>query len=80
MLVGEYPGKIIKFAFEGNAVGIAVAAGPDAGIIEYSIDDQPWQKLDLFTRWSQKPLPTLVFYPGEWLEKPEAHAANSHDR
>jgi len=53
MLVGEYPGKIIKFAFEGNAVGIAVAAGPDAGIIEYSIDDQPWQKQDLFTRWSK---------------------------
>uniref|UniRef100_UPI003216E76B GDSL-type esterase/lipase family protein n=1 Tax=uncultured Draconibacterium sp. TaxID=1573823 RepID=UPI003216E76B len=52
MLVGEYPGKIIKFQFKGNAVGIAVAAGPDAGIIEYSIDDQPWQKQDLFTQWS----------------------------
>ncbi len=53
MLVGEYPGKIIKFRFKGNAVGIAVAAGPDAGIIEYSIDDQPWQKQDLFTKWSK---------------------------
>ncbi|MCY1720235.1 GDSL-type esterase/lipase family protein [Prolixibacteraceae bacterium Z1-6] len=52
MLVGEYPGKIIKFQFKGNAVGIAVAAGPDAGIIEYSIDDQPWEKQDLFTQWS----------------------------
>lgn len=53
MLVGEYPGKIIKFRFKGNAVGIAVAAGPDAGIIEYSVDDQPWQKQDLYTRWSK---------------------------
>jgi len=53
MLVGEYPGEIIKFRFKGNAVGIAVAAGPDAGIIEYSIDDQPWQKQDLFTKWSK---------------------------
>ena len=53
MLAGEYPGKIIKFEFEGNAVGIAVAAGPDAGIIEYSVDNQPWQKQDLFTRWSK---------------------------
>ncbi len=52
MLVGEYPGKIIKFGFRGNAVGIAVAAGPDAGIIEYSIDNSEWEKLDLFTPWS----------------------------
>jgi hypothetical protein len=53
MLVGNYPGKIIKFQFEGNAVGIAVAAGPDAGIIEYSIDGLRWQKKDLFTQWSK---------------------------
>ncbi len=53
MLVGEYPGKIIKFQFEGNAAGIAVAAGPDAGIIEYSIDNSDWKKQDLFTRWSK---------------------------
>lgn len=53
MLVGEYPGKIIKFQFKGNAVGIAVAAGPDAGIIEYSIDESDWKKMDLFTRWSK---------------------------
>jgi len=53
MLVGEYPGKIIKFQFEGNAVGIAVAAGPDAGIIEYSVDESKWKKQDLFTQWSK---------------------------
>ena len=52
MLVGEYPGKIIKFQFKGNAVGIAVAAGPDAGIIEYSIDDSDCKEQDLFTQWS----------------------------
>ncbi len=54
MLVGEYPGKVIKFHFEGNAVGIAVAAGPDAGIIEYSIDNSDWQKQDLFSKWSKQ--------------------------
>lgn len=53
MLVGEFPTKIIKFEFRGNAVGIAVAAGPDAGIIEYSVDNQPWKKQDLFTKWSK---------------------------
>lgn len=52
MLIGEYSGKIIKFNFKGNAVGIAVAAGPDAGIIEYSIDNSEWEKQDLFTQWS----------------------------
>lgn len=54
MLVGEYPGKIIKFQFKGNAVGIAVAAGPDAGIIEYSVDNSEWETQDLFTRWSSQ--------------------------
>ncbi|HKJ80095.1 MAG TPA: SGNH/GDSL hydrolase family protein [Prolixibacteraceae bacterium] len=53
MLIGTYPGQIIKFPFKGNAVGIAVAAGPDAGIIEYSVDGAAWQQLDLFTKWSK---------------------------
>lgn len=52
MLVGSYPGETIKFHFKGNAVGVAVAAGPDAGIIEYSVDNKPWKKQDLFTQWS----------------------------
>lgn len=53
MFVGDYPGKIVKFRFKGNAVGIAVAAGPDAGVIEYSVDNSDWKKQDLFTAWSQ---------------------------
>jgi lysophospholipase L1-like esterase len=52
MLIGEYPSKALKFSFEGNAVGIAVAAGPDAGIIEYRIDGGKWEKRDLFTKHS----------------------------
>lgn len=53
MLVGQYPGEIIKFGFKGNTVGIAVSAGADAGIIEYSIDGEPWKKQDLYTKWSK---------------------------
>ena len=49
MLVGEYPGKIIKFQFKGDAVGIEVGSTSEAGIIEYSIDASEWEKLDLFT-------------------------------
>jgi sialidase-1 len=52
MLVAETPSGILNFAFEGNAVGVAVAAGQDAGTIEYRIDKNPWQKQDLYTAWS----------------------------
>lgn len=52
VLAGEIPGKILKYKFEGNAIGIAAISGPDAGIIEHSIDQGPWKKLDLFTQWS----------------------------
>ena len=53
MLVGEKPGGNVKLKFEGKAVGIAVAAGKDAGIIEYRIDKGAWRTLDLFTKWSR---------------------------
>jgi sialidase-1 len=52
MLVGNNPGKILKFRFKGSAAGIAVVAGPDAGIIEFSIDGKGWESIDLFTQWS----------------------------
>jgi sialidase-1 len=52
MLIAEAPGGTLKFDFEGNAIGIAVASGLDAGIIEYRIDKGNWQKQDLFTQWS----------------------------
>lgn len=48
VLIGQYPAKILKFEFEGSAVGIAVISGPQSGIIEYSVDNYPWQKKDLF--------------------------------
>jgi len=52
MLVADTPGASFRFQFEGNAVGLWVAAGPDAGVIEYQIDEGPTQRLDLFTDWS----------------------------
>lgn len=52
MLVNEGTGKTLTVKFKGNVVGIAIAAGPDAGMMEYRIDGGPWKKLDLFTRWS----------------------------
>jgi sialidase-1 len=52
MLVSEQPGSLLKFRFNGKAIGIAVASGPDAGIIEYRIDEGDWQFLNLYTPWS----------------------------
>jgi len=52
MLIGENPGGTLELAFEGSTVGIAVAAGQDAGNIEYRIDRNEWKQLNLFTRWS----------------------------
>jgi len=52
MLIGQEMGNLLKFQFNGNAVDIAVAAGPDAGVIEFRIDEGDWQKQDLFTKRS----------------------------
>lgn len=52
MLVCTTPGKIMRFRFKGTAVGLAVVSGPDAGVIEYSIDNKEWKSVDLFTIWS----------------------------
>lgn len=53
MLVSETPGAECRYRFDGTAVGLFVAAGPDAGIVEYSIDGGPFRRQDLFTRWSK---------------------------
>lgn len=52
MLICTEPGKILKTVFQGTAIGIAVTSGPDAGIIEYSIDGKEWKNIDLYTQWS----------------------------
>ena len=72
MLVAESPSGVLKFAFEGDAVGIAVAAGADAGILEYSLDSQPWQRQDLFTSWSAQ-LHLPWFYTLAYRLKPGKH-------
>ena len=53
MLEANSPGSSLKYGFEGRAVGIAVATGPDAGSIEYRVDKGKWRQLNLFTKWSK---------------------------
>jgi hypothetical protein len=52
IFAAEKVGADLSFAFAGTAIGILVVAGPDAGMIEYRIDQSEWAKLDLFTVWS----------------------------
>jgi sialidase-1 len=51
-LIAAEPGAEMELAFEGTAIGICIASGPDAGIIEYSVDGRPFKKMDLMTQWS----------------------------
>lgn len=52
MLISEKPGSKLRLKFKGRAVGMAVAAGHDAGMIEFRIDGGAWQSLNLYTKWS----------------------------
>ncbi|MFT5884273.1 MAG: sialidase-1 [Arcticibacterium sp.] len=52
MLIGTASSKTARLSFTGNTIGITIASGPDAGIIEYQIDKGNWQELDLATQWS----------------------------
>ena len=42
------------FPFEGRAVGIFCVAGPQACVLEYSVDGAPFKRLDTFTDWSHR--------------------------
>ena len=52
MLIADKPGSTLSFDFTGNAVGIAIVSGSDAGIISYWIDKEAPKKIDLYTQWS----------------------------
>jgi pimeloyl-ACP methyl ester carboxylesterase/lysophospholipase L1-like esterase len=53
MLSSNKIGSKLHLKFKGNVIGVAVAAGQDAGIIEYRVDRKNWKKYDLFTQWSK---------------------------
>lgn len=54
MLVTDQVGAELTFKFRGTAVGLWIIAGPDVGIIDYQIDNNPWKHQDQFTPWSQQ--------------------------
>ena len=46
------PGAELTLDFKGTTIGIYTLPGPDAGILEYSIDNESYKKLSLYTQWS----------------------------
>jgi sialidase-1 len=68
VLEADKPGATLTLSFTGTAAGMAVLAGPDAGIIEYSIDHANPKKISLYTEWSNwLHLPWYVLF-GSGLE------------
>jgi len=51
-LVGTEPSAEFEFSFEGTGCGLFIAAGPDAGRIEFSIDGGAYREIETFTHWS----------------------------
>lgn len=66
VMISDQPGSIVEFSFEGTAIGMSGTSGPDAGIIDYSIDGAPFKSFDLYTYWSGfLYLPWYVVLDGE---------------
>lgn len=66
ILEASQPGSILKLKFKGKAIGLFVTSGPDAGILEYSIDGSEFLKTDQFTQWSRGlHLPWLIMLADE---------------
>lgn len=51
-LVGTEPGAEFEFSFDGTGAGLFIAAGPDAGRIECSMDGGDHRAIETFTHWS----------------------------
>lgn len=52
MLIAERAGASCRLRFEGRAIGMFLAAGPDTALIEYRIDGGDWKRRDTQTQWS----------------------------
>ena len=52
-LRSDEAGSMVYLNFTGTMLGAFVLAGPDAGILEVSIDNGDWEKVDLYHRYSK---------------------------
>jgi sialidase-1 len=69
-LISTSIGASFSLDFMGKAIGICIASGPDAGILEYKIDGKKYPPLDLYTQWSSfLHLPWYLMLDGELKDK-----------
>ncbi len=54
VLRGDEAGTILYLDFEGRSVGAFVLAGPDAGVVEVSVDGGAWREKTLYHQHSAK--------------------------
>jgi hypothetical protein len=53
LLTTAKAGKETTVKFNGRALGAYVLAGPDAGVVEVSIDGGQWKRVDLYHHYSR---------------------------
>ena len=53
LLCATDPGAQLTLSFNGTAIAAYLLAGPDAGMLEYSIDGSEFKTIDLFHRYSK---------------------------
>jgi len=51
-LVASGGGASFSYDFEGRGIGLLITSGPDAGVIEFSIDGGDFREIDTITQWS----------------------------
>lgn len=71
-LTASKPGDTFRFRFTGTVVGLAVAAGPDAGILRCRVDNGKEFMVDTYTSWSGGLYLPWVYVLADDL-KPGAH-------
>lgn len=53
LLCADRPGAELTLRFQGTAIGAYVLAGPDAGIVEASVDGGPFEQVNLYHHFSK---------------------------
>lgn len=71
MLEALTPDATLKLQFKGTAIGLFCVAGPEAGIVEYSIDGSIFKSVDTYTAWSGSLYIPWVFMLDSELENKE---------
>jgi len=71
MLITDKQGASLLIKFYGRAVGIFCVAGPQACVLEYSVDGLPFKTLNTFTEWSDN-----LYLP--WVYMFETELTSAH--